>query len=187
MQDMMPVHYDGLRVKVRSCLSGEEIPIYDKSGSELATVSDQQTSFVPIDCNDWRTECVNMDNYAGQVVELIFENVSGWGNKLYIDNIRIIESQPFDPCYNTISPNIILDDTGISFMVDSENDMITINGQISDFKIEIVDTEGNIFNTMNGTNVLNISTSGLPQGLYFLTLTDIDNNTVSVQRILQVE
>ena len=94
--------FDGLRVKVVNCSTGETFTIYQKTGSEFATAPDQTTPFTPANCTQWRTECLDLSAFAGQVVELVFENVGGWGNKLYIDNIRIWELDNLTP---TISGN----------------------------------------------------------------------------------
>ncbi|MCB0518449.1 MAG: hypothetical protein KDD27_05905 [Saprospiraceae bacterium] len=90
------VKFDRLRVHALTCDGGDEI-IYDKSGSELATAPDQTALFTPADCNQWRTECVNLTAYAGKTVELVFENVSGWGNRLFLDSIRVQELDTGNP------------------------------------------------------------------------------------------
>lgn len=87
---------DRLRVLVVTCNGPEEV-VYDKAGSVLATVPDQSALFTPADCSQWRNECVNLSAYAGKTVELVFENISGYGNKLYLDNIHILEDDPGIP------------------------------------------------------------------------------------------
>lgn len=84
--------FDGLRVSVLPCDGEPATIIYDKSSLDLATMPDQTSLFNPSSCSDWRTECVDLSSYAGQVFELKFENVSGGGNNLYLDNIRLIET-----------------------------------------------------------------------------------------------
>lgn len=82
--------FDRLRVRVLSCDGAEEV-VYDKAGSDLATAPDQTALFTPADCSQWRTECINLTAYAGKTVELVFENISGFGNRLFLDNVKILE------------------------------------------------------------------------------------------------
>jgi hypothetical protein len=88
--------FDQLRVKILTC-SGVSTTIYSKSGSALATAPDQITTFTPANCSQWRTECVDLSPYVGQLITLVFENQSGQGNKLYLDNVRITEIPPNEP------------------------------------------------------------------------------------------
>ena len=65
--------------------------VYYKGGSTLSTTGvDQSAGFVPLSAQ-WRRETINLSGYAGQSnVIIAFENRSGWGNFVYLDNINII-------------------------------------------------------------------------------------------------
>jgi hypothetical protein len=89
--------FDKLRVWAVSC-DGTQQLLYDKSGSTLATAPDQIGLFTPADCSQWRNETVNLSAFAGKTVELVFENVGGWGNRLFLDNILIQETGVSPPC-----------------------------------------------------------------------------------------
>lgn len=89
--------FDKLRVWVVSC-DGTQQLVYDKSGTALATAPDQTSLFTPADCSQWRNESVNLSAYAGKTIELVFENVGGWGNRLFLDNILIQETGGAPPC-----------------------------------------------------------------------------------------
>ncbi|MFN4255929.1 MAG: GEVED domain-containing protein [Saprospiraceae bacterium] len=105
--------FDRLRLRIVTCGGAEEI-VYDKAGTELATAPDQTTTFTPSGCSQWRTECVNLAAYAGQKIELVFENIGGWGNRLFLDNVKIREEDPDvsvpefsgenTPCANATEP-----------------------------------------------------------------------------------
>lgn len=82
--------FDKLKVYINTC-DGNEFLVYEKGGSNLATAPDQTTSFTPSACSQWRTELVNLNPYAGKQVKLIFENENGYGNRLFLDNINILE------------------------------------------------------------------------------------------------
>lgn len=79
---------DELRVNATSC-EGNKSMVYDKTGDALATAPASNSAFIPAACNQWRTEIVDLGPYAGQTVEIEFENIGGYGNRLYLDNIRI--------------------------------------------------------------------------------------------------
>lgn len=81
--------YDELKVYVVDC-DGQKTMVYGKSGSDLATAMDDNSGdFVPSSCDDWRTETVDLSAFDGELVDLIFENTSGYGNGLYLDNVRL--------------------------------------------------------------------------------------------------
>ena len=82
---------DALKVKIIPCNNQPIATVYEKTGMELATVPDQQSLFIPTDCNQWRTETIDLSAYAGKPFDLVFENVSAGGNQLFMDNISIIE------------------------------------------------------------------------------------------------
>ena len=98
------VKFDRLRVFVKNC-NGTEQLVYNKAGSQLATSPDQTTLFQPINCNQWRTETVDLSAFVGKTVQLIFEDVGGWGNQLFLDNILV---QEVEVCPNTqmVSGNV---------------------------------------------------------------------------------
>lgn len=94
--------FDGLKVKVVTCDGEATTTIFEKSGSELATAPDQTSSFVPVDCSEWRSECADLSLFAGQTVDLVFENVGGFGNKLYLDNIKVLNEVPDVSCSSPV-------------------------------------------------------------------------------------
>ncbi len=83
--------FDRLRVIVVGCDGSTEV-VYDKSGSALATAPDQTALFQPLNCDQWRNECINLSAYAGKTVELVFENINGFGNRLFLDNVHVLEN-----------------------------------------------------------------------------------------------
>ena len=66
--------------------------VYVKGGSALSTAPPTQEPFVPLP-GQWREETVDLSAYDGmEDVTLAFLNLSGWGNRLYLDNIRLGQS-----------------------------------------------------------------------------------------------
>ncbi|MBI2966991.1 MAG: gliding motility-associated C-terminal domain-containing protein [Bacteroidetes bacterium] len=81
--------YDRLKVYYSTDCGNAWVSIYDKSGSTLATAPDNTNAFDPTS-SQWRRESVNIDVLAGNNnVMFRFENISGWGNYLYIDDVNM--------------------------------------------------------------------------------------------------
>lgn len=85
-------HYDGLRVRAITC-EGQETLLYEAFGDALATAPATAEAFIPADCSLWRQETASLEAFAGQSVVLEFENVGGYGNLLYIDNVDVTASE----------------------------------------------------------------------------------------------
>lgn len=81
---------DGLRVDVfTNCGGNFGGTVFDKDGTDLATVPDQTAAFTPGADTDWRNESVDLTAYVGSVVKIEFVNECGYGNNLHIDNINV--------------------------------------------------------------------------------------------------
>jgi len=92
---------------------------YDENGSgNFATGSDLNTAFTPAVAADWCGDVSNpacptisLDAYVGNTVKIKFENINGWGNNMYLDNINITGMQPvapvadFNASSTTVCPN----------------------------------------------------------------------------------
>jgi len=83
--------------------------IYNKSGTALATAADQTTAFTPAN-SEWRQETNNIDVLAGQTSVIFkFENISGWGNNLYLDDINLYGATPaLPPVANFFSDKTVI-------------------------------------------------------------------------------
>ncbi|MDX1903263.1 MAG: choice-of-anchor J domain-containing protein, partial [Thermonemataceae bacterium] len=68
--------------------------IYDKSGATLATLANSTADFAPTASGNWRNETIDISTYAGQKVKFKFVSTNQFGNGLYVDNIRVIDSNP---------------------------------------------------------------------------------------------
>ncbi len=79
---------DEMRVNIITC-DGDKTTIYDKSGSSLATIPAPTNNFIPNNCDQWRHEQLDLSAYDGTPISIEFENISGKGNNLYLDNIEI--------------------------------------------------------------------------------------------------
>ena len=63
--------------------------IYAKGGATLSSAGSSSVSFIPT-AAQWRKDTINLASYLGQSSVIIaFQNINGYGNKLYIDNINV--------------------------------------------------------------------------------------------------
>ena len=62
-------YFDGMKVIVTSCNGGSET-VFDKSGSDLATVADVSETYLPNSCADWRTENIDLSAYDLSLIHI---------------------------------------------------------------------------------------------------------------------
>jgi lysyl endopeptidase len=79
--------------------------VYNKGGSALATAPNQTAAFVPT-AAQWRLETVDLTPLAGQSnIRLMFQNKSGYGQILYIDEINIMSGASLPSPNFSVSDN----------------------------------------------------------------------------------
>ncbi len=77
--------------------------VYDKIHTDLATVQvlddpstigvNETNDWIPTEASHWREETIGLESYVNQPNALIkFKNTSGFGTRIWIDNINITES-----------------------------------------------------------------------------------------------
>lgn len=80
---------DGLEVLVSTDCGLTFNSVFSKSGATLATRAAIGSQFTPT-TGEWRTETINLTPYVGEGSVLVsFKNLSGYGNRLFVDNINI--------------------------------------------------------------------------------------------------
>lgn len=81
---------DILRVNVIRC-NGERVILYTKYGNALATAPATSSAFTPESCAQWRHETVDISAFAGEIIQIEFENIGATGNtngnRVYLDNL----------------------------------------------------------------------------------------------------
>ena len=86
-----------------------ELWVKDHMQLETVTVpTDQSNDWVPSETNNWREELISIDSVFGESYVLIrFHNISGYGTRIWIDNIQInnqsLEIEPFNSRAKEIS------------------------------------------------------------------------------------
>ncbi|MGP8214888.1 MAG: glycosyl hydrolase family 18 protein [Bacteroidia bacterium] len=66
---------------------------YDSTGTDTGSVLGATGCFIPPNSSAWRVDSINLSSLAGDAdVMFSFEDRSGWGNIIYIDNINVQSS-----------------------------------------------------------------------------------------------
>lgn len=159
---------DNLKVEISTNCGASWVTLYNKSGADLATVTNFVTSsFVPTTASQWRSESIDLSGYSTQNEVLIrFNAISGYGNNLYIDDINIADHTGIHENtsgeFVSVFPNPVNDHLNVEFLIEKSSDVI----------INIFDISGKNISTMNlghlsaGNHQVDIDVSGWSAGLY---------------------
>ena len=82
-------NFDGLQVLASGDCGATFTTVYDKSNTVLATRTATTSIFTPT-AAQWRHETIDLNAFAGNSrVILRMKNISGYGNRLFIDNVNV--------------------------------------------------------------------------------------------------
>lgn len=88
---------------------------YQKTGTRLETSNPTLDEFIPFSSSQFRTELVNLSQYKDLgSVRLAFITENGYGNNIYIKNVRILPNEEFNyslEIEELIAPNPVVDGT----------------------------------------------------------------------------
>lgn len=173
---------DQLKVNVSTDCGATWTTVWDQTGAALSTVSPLGTGRYYPGIGDWVANTVDLSAYDNSPEIIIaFEGISGFGNSLYVDDINTGSTVGLDESSQglanlTVMPNPVVNNMTVNFTTENSeaNIMIrNIQGQ----------TVKNISeNTVKGANVIEINTTELSAGVYFLTITSDSN--VSTKRFV---
>ncbi len=158
-----PGFADSLNVYFSNDCNESKTRVYSKGGNVLRTTPTTiQTFFVP-SATDWRTETVEISGIAAnQEINFTFENISGQGNNLYIDNISfewmsLVENLTPNITV-TIHPNPFTHRLRIIIPTESANLQVkSVNGSL-------------LKNILLNTKTSEIDLADLSDGIYFVEL-----------------
>ena len=167
--------------------------VYDKSGSELATLTEEVNwAYKPNEhVNAWRTECVDLNTYSGEssVLIKISDLNQKEGNNTYIDNVAIKK----EACGTSASINEAIFFSELSIYPNPVNDLLTVsfrNDVSSKISFSLVNVFGQVIDKSNSTNwssegtyLIQLETSIYSEGIYFLEIND-GNNSISKRIII---
>ncbi|HOZ52433.1 MAG TPA: choice-of-anchor J domain-containing protein, partial [Chitinophagaceae bacterium] len=113
---------DSLAVLISTDCGATFTKLYQKGGSILSSAGSGGNNFVP-SASEWRTDSISLNAYIGQPnVLLAFQNINGYGNKLYIDNINLVST-----CAAPTIPTVSASQTTIC---SGQNTVLTVNSGI---------------------------------------------------------
>ncbi len=169
-----------LKVQGSTNLGTTYATLYNKSGADLATVSGYTTSqYIPA-ANDWRTETVDLLELAsgGDVstlnsVLLRFAFVSGYGNIVWIDNVRVVEGVGIDDA----------ELASLEIYPNPTSGLLNINSPEEIDQVQILNLQGQQIRTENG-NVRTLSLTDLSSGVYMLKVIT-KSGASSMQKIVK--
>ena len=120
-------YFDQLAVVVSGDCGNTLDTLYLKEGANLGTVAASTSTFVPSGSSDWRTDTVHITNLSSTDVQFEFVGICGYGNNLYLDNIRVIDLGGNPSTANLNLPSTICEDEPFLFSLSSLDS--TVDGQ----------------------------------------------------------
>lgn len=145
--------------------------LFDKEGDDLKTQNPATAPFTPAAASQWRTETVDLNNFATANKLIIkFKATSDYGNNLFVDNINIgtVGVEIVDNLENAVSvyPNPSNEMAFIRFETNS-NEIVQLN---------VVSALGQVVYSQSygklalGSQTLSFYTSDLASGVYLINL-----------------
>lgn len=151
--------------------------IWAESGLDLSTLPDYETTpnWEPTEADHWRTEMIDLSDYAGQNVVIKFVNLTKSGNSTYIDNIYVDSLLSVgDAAWEDVSlaPNPADEMVAINFgNLSTENVSITLYNSLGQA------VQNYSSNIIAGSNTAQLDISNLSQGLYFVSISNGNRST----------
>ncbi|MBK5284590.1 MAG: T9SS type A sorting domain-containing protein [Bacteroidia bacterium] len=159
--------------------------VYANGRAALATNGGNPTTtaFTPT-TTQWRKDSININSLAGQPAVLFaFENISGWGNNLYLDNINIMQAI----LTGVLKTNA--DNSNVSIYPNPSDGNINIlldNSYSGDVNVALFDAIGQkIYSELfadGKNNTIEKNFTALSKGIYFLHISQ--GNTKVVRKIV---
>lgn len=175
---------DSLIVSVTTDCGSSWNRVYQKGSTLLATAPDNTGAFVPTS-TQWRSESINLDTYAGQSsLKIAFENKSGWGQMLYIDNINITSGPTSVPDNDFNSSFNIYPNPGNGLF------NVAVNLTTSaDLTIKILNVIGEIISVKTLANVsndiYNLDLTGEANGMYIVEISTTTEKSVKKINVMR--
>ena len=176
-------YYDSLIVDLSSDCDVSGVRIYAKGAATLGTTGASTSQFTPAP-NEWRTETVNLDQYAGHSpMQMRFIAKSGYGNYLYLDNINL-------DAYNVGTEEVNPSADHVSVFPNPVSALLYVDARSSksnSLNISITDIFGKKVREINDASFkiskrYSFDLSDLASGIYFVkTSSEILNSTSKIQ------
>ncbi|MBK8846532.1 MAG: choice-of-anchor J domain-containing protein [Bacteroidetes bacterium] len=156
-----PGYYDTLKVFYSFDCGVTRTYIFNKGGVDLLTTPTTQAYFIP-DSNEWMNYQLSLSSIATSTsVQFGFENINGYGNCLYIDNINL--GQPTSlPQGNKNS--------AIKIYPNPANGQLHINGATKNSTCQIFDAKGQLVLERQVSENIVLDISILLNGIYTIKI-----------------
>jgi hypothetical protein len=166
---------DRLKVNVSIDCGTTWTTVWDKQGSQLATTPPvgNNVRFYPA-VTQWVTDTIDLTAYDGATELVIaFEGISGYGNSLYLDDVNTFQGTSVgvstinaETAEVSIWPNPVSTRMTLEFtMLNTAEASISIVNALGQQVQQV--TNG----SFSGTNVVEVNTSNLVSGVYFVNIT----------------
>ncbi len=152
--------------------------VWAATGLDLSTLPDYETTpqWEPTEADHWRTESIDISNYAGESIVIKFVNLCKSGNSTFIDNIYID---------SLLSNNDFSFEDEISLAPNPANETVTIDfGTMASegVSITLYNSLGQKIDTYTtamvaGSNSAQLDVSNLANGLYFVFISNGNQST----------
>jgi hypothetical protein len=171
---------DRLKVNVSTDCGATWTTVWDKQGTNLTTAPAVGNARFYPSVAQWVTDTIDLTAYDGATELVIaFEAISGYGNCLYLDDVNTFEATSVgvstinvEAAEVRIMPNPVSNNMTLEFTMlntaDANINIVNALGQ----QVQQV-TNG----SFSGTNVVEVNTSNLAAGVYFVNITTKEGTT----------
>ena len=121
--------FDELAVLVSEDCGSSYDTLYLKGGTNLATTSPTTTVYIPSSPADWRTDTVSLSALNSDLVQFQILGICGYGNNLYLDNIRVIDLAGTASLATLNMPPVICEDEFFTFSLNTTD--TTLDGNFT--------------------------------------------------------
>jgi hypothetical protein len=165
--------HDSLIVSVSSDCGGVWSRVYAKGSWGLSTVgnTNRTTAFTPTP-EEWRKEVLDLDAFIGQPhIRIRFENRTGNGNRLYLDNVSLFDK--------TVGVEEHALRSSFKAYPNPANDFITVELPVSSSRVSVLDMLGKevfVQSIAAGQEMLKINLENLKNGIYIIEVNTQGHN-----------
>lgn len=161
-------HKDTLEILVTRDCGNSFTSVYKKWGSSLQTTTELQTGEFQPNPQQWRTDSINLTQYASQSpLQIVFRNINRNRNNIYLDNIEV----------KTITLPARLKQDGLLLLPNPFKDNFTVwhfRPPLTLQYISVYNSTGQLVwkkeYSGNAGTIINIDLHGKPAGIYIVQL-----------------
>lgn len=164
---------DRLKVNVSTDCGATWTTVWNKAGTQLATAPATTNRFYPT-ASQWVSDTIDLSAYDGMAdVTIAFEGISDYGNSLYVDDINtasglITNTKAVDAVVAAavrVMPNPVQNEMTVEFDLPETSEVSMMIYNALGQQVQNVTT-----GTFQGVNTVQVNTSELASGVYFLNL-----------------